>query len=267
MEKYNNFKKKYGQNFLFDKNLLMAICRDANITKDDDVLEIGTGEGTLTSVLSQFAKSVVSYEIDKELQPILSKKFAQVANVKLIFEDALKTDIDIIEKNFKANYTLVANIPYYITTPLIFKFLENSKMLLSMTLMVQKEVAERICAKPNTTNYGALSVVCQNFCDCKIMRTVSRKLFKPMPKVDSAIISMTKKAKFDSDFSFLVRSSFAMRRKTLNNNLIKAYNLKTNELLNIFENAQISPQARAETLSVEDFNRLLTQLVKFDIKD
>ncbi len=264
MEKYNNFKKKYGQNFLTDKNLLSAIVRDANITSDDQVLEIGAGEGALTQALCAVAQKVVSYEIDSELLPILGQKFKNQKNVQIVFGDALKSDICEIEKHFDKKYHLVANIPYYITSPLIFKFLENSNNVLDITIMIQKEVAERICAKPNSSQYGALSVVCQNYCDCKIMRTVSKKMFKPVPKVDSAVIFMKVKKTFDSDFSYLVKNSFAMRRKTLYNNIQNAYDISKQQLLDAFKLSNISNNARAENLDTQQFNALCTCLKTFD---
>lgn len=264
MEKYNNFKKKYGQNFLTDKNLLSAIVRDANLTEDDQVLEIGAGEGALTLALCSVAQKVVSYEIDPELLPILNQKFKDKKNVRIIFGDALKTDINQIEKNFDKKYHLVANIPYYITSPLIFKFLENSTNLSDITVMIQKEVAERICAKPNSPQYGALSVVCQNYCDCKIMRTVSKKMFKPVPKVDSAVIFMKVKKTFDSDFSYLVKNSFSMRRKTLYNNLQNAYDISKLQLLDVFKLSNIPDNARAENLDTKQFNALCACLKTFD---
>ena len=264
MEKYTNFKKKFGQNFLTDTNLLSAIVRDAKVENGDEVLEIGTGEGALTTALALKAKHVVSYEIDTELMPILKQKFETFKNVNIILGDALKTQIDEIESNFENEYKLVANIPYYITTPLIFKFLENSTRLKSMTLMIQKEVAQRICAQPNTESYGALSVICQNFCKCKIERIVNKKLFKPVPKVDSAVITLEVYKKFDKNFSYLVRSAFAMRRKTLVNNLLKAYKITSLEINQILTECEISNTARAESLSCSKFEQLLDKLNSFD---
>ena len=151
-----NFKKKYGQNFLNDKNLLLSICNDANLTSKDEVLEIGAGMGALTIPLSKTAKKVVAYEIDQELKEILLD--LNLPNVAFYFEDILKKDTLKIEQDFSDKYKLVANLPYYITTPLIFKFLKESVKLSSMTIMVQKEVGERIVAKVGDKNYGALSV-------------------------------------------------------------------------------------------------------------
>lgn len=264
MEKYNNFKKKYGQNFLTDKNLLAAIVRDAKINNDDQVLEIGAGEGALTQALSNACQKVVSYEIDSELLPILNQKFDKQKNVNIIFGDALKTDIMDIEKNFEKSYHLVANIPYYITSPLIFKFLEESNKILSMTIMIQKEVAERICAKPNTPQYGGLSVICQYYCDCTTARIVSKKMFKPMPKVDSAVIHMDIKKRYNKDFSYLVKHSFSMRRKTLYNNICSAYDISKQKLLDIFQQLNFSATVRAEQLNPQQFCLLCKQLEQFD---
>ena len=260
MEKYTNFKKKYGQNFLTDKNLLSAIVRDAGVTENDDVLEIGAGEGALTLALSETAKKVVSYEIDTELKSFLDEKFKNKSNVNIIFSDALKTDINKIEHDFANSYKLVANIPYYITTPLIFKFLETASKITSMTLMVQKEVAERICAKPDTEEYGALSAICQNFCDCKIMRIVNKKMFKPVPKVDSAIINLKIIKKFDKNYADIVRMAFVMRRKTLYNNLHKGLNLQSEKLIKIFNECNFDLKVRAEDLSCGQFECLLNAI-------
>lgn len=220
----HNFKKKFGQNFIYDKNLLSAICDDAEIKENDEVLEIGAGAGTLTSCLAERAKKVVSYEIDEELKTHLLSLDLQ--NVQFIFGDIMNYSIEEIENNFEGNYKLIANLPYYITTPIIFKFLNNAKKLNSLTIMVQKEVAERIVAKEGNKDYGILSIMTAFYGNAKIDRTVSRKLFHPQPNVDSAVVTINiVKNKFKNvdaeKFYNLIKSLFSMRRKTVKNNLMK----------------------------------------------
>lgn len=245
----HEFKKKFGQNFISDKNLLSAIVDDAGV-KGGDVLEIGAGAGTLTSAISERAERVVSYEIDRDL--IAHLEGLGLKNVKFVFEDVMKVSLEEIEKDFKGGYKLIANLPYYITTPIIFKFLNGSKKIESLTIMVQKEVAERIVAKSGG-DYGVLSVMINFFGDATITRIVKRNMFYPVPKVDSAIVHIEiDREKFkDVDgekFYALVGGCFSMRRKTLKNNLAK--------FLNGEKMAKIPPQMlsfRPENLSLDDF--------------
>lgn len=255
-----DFKKKFGQNFLRDKNLLLALVNDANVLPSDEVLEIGVGGGALTEVLVKKTKKVIGFEIDKSLENYLQEKFSADNNIEIIFKDILRMKTNEIDKLFDKEYRIVANIPYYITSPIIFKFMEESEKCVSQALMVQKEVAKRICAKPKDEDYGALSVVCQHFCNCKILRVISKKLFKPMPKVDSAFILLEKKLNFDVDYSTLVKNSFSMRRKTLINNLIKAYDLVREDFENIFKILNFDVRLRAEDLSHKDYEALLSQI-------
>lgn len=259
------FNKKFGQNFISDKNLLSAIVSDAQITKDDEVLEIGAGGGALTKELAMQAKSVVSYEIDKTLTEHLNDLASNFENLKIIIADALKLPIEDIENNFEGEYKLVANLPYYITSPLIFKFLEQTKKCKSITVMVQKEVAERFCAKAGEENYGIPSVMLSFYCDCKITRHVSRKMFFPMPNVDSAVIRLDRKTldyepKFIKKFSKIVNSSFAMRRKTLVNNLTKSLNVSREEIIEVLRKLNINEMARAENLTLEEYKNLAKEL-------
>lgn len=253
-------KKRFGQNFLRDKNLLMAIVKDAGVNAGDEVLEIGAGAGALTSALSACAKKVVSYEIDKDLIPDLEA--LQLNNVEFVFGDALKEDIQNIESKFDGEYRLVANLPYYITSPLIFKFLQESKKLTSMTIMVQKEVAERIVATEGK-NYGVLSVMVAFFGKAEIKRYVDRKMFYPVPNVDSAIVRIDlDRNKFDDideiNFSQLVKNAFSMRRKTLGNNLSKLYDRKV--LIDTLGEKTLA--LRAENLNLDDFIELYKKLEK-----
>ena len=259
------FNKKFGQNFISDKNLLAAIVKDANITKDDDVLEIGAGAGALTEELAKAAKKVVSYEIDKTLTEHLDQVSKKYENLTIKIQDALKTKICELEKDFEGKYCLVANLPYYITSPLIFKFLEETENCKSITVMVQKEVGERFCAKSGDKNYGIPSVMINFYCNCKITRNVSRKMFFPEPNVDSCVIRLDKK-NFDYNKTFIdrfkrvVNSAFAMRRKTLANNLTKSLGVSREQCLNAILKIGKSENVRAEELSLEDFINLTNEL-------
>lgn len=253
-----NFKKKYGQNFLNDKNLLLSICNDANLTSKDEVLEIGAGMGALTLPLSKTAKKVVAYEIDQELKEILLD--LNLPNVAFYFEDILKKDTLKIEQDFSDKYKLVANLPYYITTPLIFKFLKESVKLSSMTIMVQKEVGERIVAKVGDKNYGALSVSCSFFGEAKIVRKVPKTVFVPQPEVDSCVVNFKISSKRSdtekNKFFDLVKMAFKSRRKTLLNNLCEGLKLKKEKLLSLDFNLL----RRAEQLDCQEFISLLNLL-------
>lgn len=254
------FNKKFGQNFIFDKNLLSAIVSDSNVTKNDDVLEIGPGAGTLTSVIAQNCKNIVSYEIDENLKEILSKNLENVNNSKIIFKDALKEDISKIEENFLGDYCIIANLPYYITTPLIFKFLEKTDKVKSITIMVQKEVALRLIAKSGTKDYGIISVLVDFYGNAKLTRHVNRKMFTPVPNVDSAVVRIDLcKNKYECDkqaFTKVVQASFSMRRKTILNNISQGLNLSKDQSKNLLEKSNIDIGARAEQLNTIDFVNL-----------
>lgn len=251
----HKFKKQYGQNFLSDTNLLKAIVSDGNITQDDEVLEIGAGAGALTKILDQTAKKVVSYEIDTSLQPQLLS--LGLARTTFVFADALKEDIKKIESHFSHNYKLVANLPYYITSPLIFKFLTETRKTESLTIMVQKEVAERIVAKAGSKDYGVLSIMCQFYTSPSIKRIVSKKMFYPQPKVDSAVVTMVRKKQPEVDgekFSMFIKKCFSMRRKTLANNLNGYNGIKKSDLSQIA--GDIDLNLRPEMLSIQQFLQL-----------
>lgn len=260
-----NFKKKFGQNFISDKNLLKSICEDAEICSEDEVLEIGAGMGALTKEISEHAKKVVAYEIDEELKPYLQS--IELKNLILHFEDALKKPILDIEKDFENGYKLVANLPYYITSPLIFKFLQSTKIQ-SITIMVQKEVGERIVAKCGNKNYGSLSVCCQYFGQPKIMRKVPKTVFNPQPDVDSCIVRLDIENKFDESVDKLfklVRICFKSRRKTVLNNLAEGLNLNKTTIAKL----SFDLNQRAEQLSVQQFivlEKLLHNYLGQDVK-
>lgn len=255
-------KKKYGQNFLTDGNLLEAICGDADLDTNDEVLEIGAGMGTLTEKISNHAKKVVSYEIDKDLIELLQKK--EKNNIKFKFCDVLDVALEEIEKDFGDKYKIVANIPYYITTPLIFKFLGKSKRVTSMTIMVQKEVAERIVAKEGDKNYGVLSVCCSLFGKSEIKRIVKRNMFHPAPNVDSAIVRIdVKNDEIDEGLIEFVKNIFAMRRKTLLNNISSAYGISKDRL----QELNYDLTKRAESLSIEEIKKLYSSFKDFQKND
>ena len=246
------FKKKYGQNFLSDKNLLRAIAEDAGVDEKSSVLEIGAGAGSLTTVLDEKAKRVVSFEIDKDLRETLSG--LELKKTEFVFDDFMNFSMEDVEKKFDGKFKVVANLPYYITTPIIFKLLEEGKNVESLTIMVQKEVAEKVCANVGDKDYGILSVMVQFYGTSKISRIVKRQMFFPQPNVDSAILHIEiDRKKFKNvdkkKFSKFVKTCFAMRRKTLLNNLGQAYGKE--RLKELFDEKTLS--RRAESFSLDEF--------------
>lgn len=268
----HEFKKSLGQNFIKDKNLLVAIANDANITADDFVVEVGAGAGTLTKVLCDNAKFVLSYEIDTSLKTILSELEGENKNLKIEYADALKTSNEEILQTLEScanekinNYKLVANIPYYITTPLIFKFLKDEKVS-SLTVMVQKEVAQRIASSETSGDYGAISVIVHYLADVEIKRIVNKQMFYPVPKVDSAILQLTKKDGINlKEYEMLekvVKSAFSNRRKVMVSNLSKDFHISKETLVGVLTELHLNPLARAENLSVNDFIELTNKIIK-----
>ena len=261
-----SFSKKFGQNFITDKNFLLSVVDCAGITREDEVLEIGAGAGTLTKVLSEKAKKVVSFEIDENLKGVLKENLQGYDNIKLVFADALKTPIFEIEKHLCNKYKLVANLPYYITTPLIFKFLEETDKIESLTIMVQKEVGERITAQNSSKDYGALTIAIDFYGNAKIVKKVSRNMFYPVPNVDSVIVKIDiVKNKYDVDkFKFMevVKAGFAMRRKTLINNLSQGLQLDKKQISDILTRLNLKLDIRAENLTTEQFVMLTKELFK-----
>lgn len=254
------FKKKFGQNFLTDKNLLETIVQKADVSSDDVVLEIGAGKGALTETLSAHAKKVVSFEIDKELQEFLHEKF-DGTNVQMVFSDVMKMSDEEIKKIVGEKFKLVANLPYYITSPIITRFLKNEDMI-SCTVMVQEEVADRIIAEPKTKDYGVLSVICGCFGTPEKVLRVNRKMFFPVPNVDSAVVKITRKDDgkiFSEKFFDFVKKAFSMRRKKLSTNLESSSHSKT-EIEEILKNKGFSESVRAEELSIQQFEDLFLTL-------
>lgn len=258
-----DFKKKFGQNFISDKNLLNAIALDAEVDKSTQVLEIGAGAGTLTEVLAEKAEKVVSVEIDKDLKPYLELVKLSHPNAEFIFGDFMRLSKQEIEAHFDKPFAVVANLPYYITTPIIFKLLEENFNVTSLTLMVQKEVAERFSADCSSKEYGAVSVMLQSMCDIKITRIVGRDMFFPQPNVDSAVVNL--KINYDKFnipnrrlFAQVVKSAFMWRRKTLNNCLQMGFNITREEADKIILSANLTSGVRGEKLTIEDFISLST---------
>lgn len=260
-----HFNKALGQNFITDANLLDAIVADSGINGDDTVVEIGTGAGTLTRAIAKVAKKVYSFEVDRNLQPVLALSLQGVDNAEVIFRDVLKMKDDELRSIVGDKFKVVANLPYYITTPLAMRFIESSLDVRSITIMVQKEVALRFVAKPNTADYSAITLAIEMAGDAKITRNVSRNMFFPAPNVDSAVVRIDiDRTKLDGEnaplLHKLVRSSFAMRRKTLANNLSVAFQIDKQEAGKLIEEAGFSPMVRGEALSLDDYKKLTKTL-------
>lgn len=258
------FSKSLGQNFLTDETVLEDIVDGAKVDENDLVIEIGPGVGSLTAKLLQKAKKVISIELDSHLIPILETELGEVENFSLIHNDALKVDFNEIigdEKSVK----LVANLPYYVTTPIIIRLLKEHYNFKSLTIMIQKEVAERINAEPNCKEYGALSLLVQYYCSSEIIRNVAPSCFIPSPKVDSIVIKLDKLDKprvepKDKELMFsIIRNSFNMRRKTLWNG-VKFLGLQKEDLEEAFKKANIDLKRRGETLSLEEFAALSDEI-------
>ena len=262
------FTKSLGQNFLKDEGVIMQILEGAGIGPDTLVLEIGPGMGALTKPAAAMSRKVVAIEIDSSLIPILSKELANAGNVRIINEDVLKADIKaIIESERQADplisdTVIIGNLPYYITTPIIMKLLEENTGAGSITIMMQKEVADRIVAKEGGKEYGSLSIAVGYHCQVSPILNVPRSMFFPEPKVDSTVLRLDirkEKAASPLDeklFFDCVRAAFSHRRKTLVNCLAGFKGLSKETMGRIIETSGISPQARAETLSIEEFSRL-----------
>ncbi len=266
-----SFQKKFGQNFLVDSNVLENIIEKAGITEDDLVLEIGPGIGTMTQYLCESAREVVAIEIDETLIPILNYTLEDYDNVEVINDDALKTDIEKIvkKKNGGKPIKVVANLPYYITTPIIMGLLEGKAPIESVTIMVQKEVAERMQTGPGSKDYGALSLAVQYYADANILMTVPASCFMPRPKVDSSVIKLDIYDKSpvdvcDEEMMFkIIRASFNQRRKTLVNGLKNASNLPftKEEIEESIEKLGEDVRVRGEKLTLEQFAKLTNILM------
>ena len=260
------FKKQFGQNFIFDKNFLTSLVTQFNLDKNSQVLEIGAGAGTLTEVLANNFRRVISVEIDKTLKEKLGELESKHSNLTFVFNDILKINTKDIDNWFDESYFLIANLPYYITSQIVFKFLVESKKIKSMFVMVQKEVGERFSAKSSTKEYGIPSVIINTFGSCKILKFVSKKMFIPQPQVDSCMIEINidkTKNSLDNceDYFKFVSKCFMMRRKTLYNNLIKM-SFSKDEIFNAFNKLNLSDNCRPENLTSENYVNLYKELNK-----
>lgn len=273
-----SFKKSLGQNFLTELNILKKIVAAAQITKETNVIEIGPGIGALTEQLGKKAHQVLAYEIDERLLPILTDSLSEYQNITIIHEDILAADVEQdVEQTFTEKWPLkvVANLPYYITTPIMMKLIESRLPIDEMVVMMQKEVAERISAQPGSKAYGSLSIAAQFYMEAAIAFIVPKTAFVPQPNVDSAILKLTKReqpivtVKDEERFFRLVKGAFQQRRKTLWNNLLATYG-KQEEMVEKLKIAlasvEIDPKRRAETLSIEEFAALSNRLVELDVK-
>lgn len=247
------FKKQFGQNFLSDTNLLDSIVSASGIDETTTVVEIGCGAGTLTRAISKKAKKVYAFDIDKDLQPVLAETLKGCDNVEVIFHDFNKINLPEFEKEI-GEYSVVANLPYYITTPLVAKFLEESEKVQSLSIMVQEEVAERFCAKEDTPEYGSITASIALKGEAKIVKRVSRNLFMPRPNVDSAVVKIDFQrgrisVKDEKAYRQTVKCAFLNRRKTLENNLVNFFKVSRETAKKILAEAGVDEKARGETLS------------------
>ena len=266
------FKKSFGQNFLTDTNILQKIVDTAEIDENVNVIEIGPGIGALTEFLAENAAEVMTFEIDERLVPILADTLRDFDNVRVVNEDILKSDLQARIKEFSnpnLPIKVVANLPYYITTPILMHLIESGVPFSEFVVMMQREVADRISAQPNSKSYGSLSIAVQYYMTAKVAFIVPRTVFVPAPNVDSAILKMTRRdqpaveVKDETLFFKVSKSGFTHRRKTLWNNLTSYFG-KSNEvktkLESALDNAELSPSVRGEALDLQEFARLADSL-------
>lgn len=254
-----SFKKQFGQNFITDKNLLSSIVTLSGVESGDTVLEIGCGAGTLTRALAEKAEKVIAFDVDKSLQPVLERSLSGLENVEVVFRDFLKIDLAELESK-TGSYKVVANLPYYVTTPMIMKIIEEGKKCAGLCVMVQEEVAERLCAAAGTPEYGAITAMIAPKAECKIVKRVPRTLFFPRPNVDSAVVKFTFSKRIEikdaAKYKKVVQAAFSSRRKTLENNLVNAFSLSREQAQNILTDCGIALKARGETLDYIQFEKL-----------
>ena len=268
------FTKSLGQNFLIDDNIVDKIVAGAGIGPGDKIIEVGPGIGTLTREMASRAQNLMAVEIDKNLIPILEDTLGDYDNVKIVNEDIIKADIrGLIDENLGGGpVKLVANLPYYITTPIIMRFLEENINVTDIVVMVQKEVAERMNAQPGGKDFSALSVAVQYYCDTEIVAKVPRHLFVPQPNVDSIVIALRvrpeRKYKVDDEDLYfkVVKAAFGQRRKTLLNSISSMGNLAKDQVKEALEEAGIDPKRRGETLSLDEF-AILSNVIGNKLKE
>ncbi len=269
------FKKSLGQNFLVDLNVIREVLDKADISDKTGVIEVGPGIGSLTEQLAKRAQKVVAFEIDQRLMPVLDDTLSPYSNVKVINEDILKADIEaVIKTEFDGceEVIVVANLPYYITTPILMHFLERNLPISRYYVMMQKEVGERISARPNSKAYGSLSIAIDYFTEAKVIRNVPKGVFMPPPNVDSIIVEMTArvqpKVPIDDEgvFFALTRGAFAQRRKTILNNysmLFEEGKENKGRIEAMLKWADVDPKRRGESLAIEDFARIYEALKSY----
>ncbi len=274
LEKYGfSFKKSLGQNFLIDTNILHNIVSCADLTETSGAIEIGPGIGALTEQLAKRSQKVVAFEIDQRLLPILEETLSPYPHVSIVHSDVLKANIhEVITEKFEVGQDLmvVANLPYYVTTPILLKLLEEKLPIRGIVVMIQKEVADRIAAKPGTKEYGSLSIATQFYAEASMEMVVPKTVFIPQPNVDSAVLKLTirkeppVKLRNEKFFFEIVRASFAQRRKTLLNNLLHNVFTKNEKsrIEEIMEAIGIDPSRRGETLSMTEFAKLSDALLE-----
>ncbi|WHY86389.1 16S rRNA (adenine(1518)-N(6)/adenine(1519)-N(6))-dimethyltransferase RsmA [Neobacillus novalis] len=276
LEKYGfSFKKSLGQNFLIDTNILKKIVSFADLNENSGAIEIGPGIGALTEQLARTSKKVVAFEIDQRLLPILKETLSPYPNVSIIHKDVLEADVQaVFAEEFSGidDVMVVANLPYYVTTPIIMKLLEDKLPIRGIVCMLQKEVADRISARPGTKEYGSLSIAIQYYTEAETVMIVPKTVFVPQPNVDSAVIRLTKReqpavtVKSEDFFFQITKSCFAQRRKTLLNNLTSQLpegKQKKEDILAALNVCGIEPSRRGETLSLEEFGRLSDELYPY----
>lgn len=256
------FNKQFGQNFITDTNLLRAMVNDSGTTQEDVVVEIGAGAGTLTRELAQTAKKVYAFEIDKNLVPILGETLKGLDDkVEVIFKDIMKTSDKELDEILAGNkYKVVANLPYYITTPIIMRFLERSNKPQSITVMIQKEVGQRLTSPANCGEYGVITLSIALEGRAKVMREVPRYMFTPQPNVDSCVVRIDLDDKYEGvdkpKVKKIIKSAFAMRRKTLVNNLMNGLNLSREQVENALQSIGLDTKIRGEVLTIEQYIQL-----------
>jgi 16S rRNA (adenine1518-N6/adenine1519-N6)-dimethyltransferase len=276
LKKYGfSFKKSLGQNFLIDPNILRNIVAHAELTKESAAIEIGPGIGALTEHLARAAGKVIAFEIDQRLLPVLDDTLSPYDNVDIIHADILEANVKQVFQEKLADYKdamVVANLPYYVTTPILLKLLMDRLPIRGMVVMMQKEVADRITASPGTKAYGSLSIAIQYYMKAEVAMVVPKAVFMPQPNVDSAVIKLTSHEMppiqvIDEDFLFKVsRGSFVQRRKTIINNLQSSLpngKEKKDLILQSLEKVNIDPTRRGETLSIQEFGRLADELYPY----
>ncbi len=264
----NNFRfnKQFGQNFITDTNLLKAMVADSGIDENDTVLEIGAGAGTLTRQLAMVAKKVVSFEIDRNLVPILSQSLQGLDDkLEVIFRDIQKVSDEELDEIIGGDYKVVANLPYYITTPIIMRFLERENKPKSITVMIQKEVGERLVSSANSAEYGVITLAISLEGQAKITRIVPRTMFTPQPNVDSCIVRIDTQDKFENidkkSVKKYIRAGFSMRRKTLVNNFASALAIPKEKIENALIQMNLDTRVRGESLDIDQYIQLL-QILK-----